>query len=82
MEMLDNMIIGESKNKSVKRIFKEKPAMCFNDYFSHDNTPDLAVKKGHGLLYTVSCDCHPKGVPVQYMCKKRTESHSQPARCA
>eukprot|EP00957_Ditylum_brightwellii_P047071 3574649-Ditylum_brightwellii.AAC.1 len=28
------------------------------------------------------CDCLPKSVPAQYMCKKRTENHSQPARCA
>eukprot|EP00957_Ditylum_brightwellii_P127961 9758912-Ditylum_brightwellii.AAC.1 len=50
MEKLDDMIIGESKNKNVKRIFKEKPAMCFNNYFSHDNTSDLAGIKGYGLL--------------------------------
>eukprot|EP00957_Ditylum_brightwellii_P113322 8640768-Ditylum_brightwellii.AAC.1 len=60
MEELDDMIIGERKNKNVI------------------NTSDLAGKKGYGLLYTVRCDCLPKGVPVQYMCKKRTENHSQP----
>eukprot|EP00957_Ditylum_brightwellii_P168760 12845548-Ditylum_brightwellii.AAC.1 len=60
MENLDDMIIEESKNKNVKSIFKEKPAMCFDNYFSHDNTSDLTGKKGYGLLYTVSCDCLPK----------------------
>eukprot|EP00957_Ditylum_brightwellii_P027672 2091727-Ditylum_brightwellii.AAC.1 len=72
MEKLEDMIIGESKNKNVKRIFKEKPVMCFDNYFSHDNTSDLAGKKGYSLLYTISHDCLPKGVPAQYMCKKRT----------
>eukprot|EP00957_Ditylum_brightwellii_P166508 12674237-Ditylum_brightwellii.AAC.1 len=56
--------------------------MCFDNYFSHDNTSDLADKKGYSLLYTVSCDCLPKGVSVQYMWKKRIENHSQPTRCA
>eukprot|EP00957_Ditylum_brightwellii_P202118 15328689-Ditylum_brightwellii.AAC.1 len=69
-------------NKKVKRIFKEKPVMCFDNYFSHDNTSDLADKKGYGLIYTVSCDCLPNGVSPQYMCKKRAENHSQPTRCA
>eukprot|EP00957_Ditylum_brightwellii_P145273 11064359-Ditylum_brightwellii.AAC.1 len=80
MEKLDDMILGESKNKNVKRSFKEKPAMCFDNCFSHDNTSDLAGKKGYSLLYTVSRDCLPKDVPAQYMYKKRTENHSQPAR--
>eukprot|EP00957_Ditylum_brightwellii_P070454 5352981-Ditylum_brightwellii.AAC.1 len=72
MEKLDDMIIGEITNKNVKR----------NNCFSHDNTFDLADKKGYGLLYTIRCDCLPKVVPAQYMCKKRTKNHSQPARFA
>eukprot|EP00957_Ditylum_brightwellii_P007318 555814-Ditylum_brightwellii.AAC.1 len=82
MEKLDDMIIGESKNKNVKRIFKEKPVMCFDNYFSHDNTSDLVGKKWYGLLYTVRRDCLPKGLPAQYMCKEGTENHSQLAKCA
>eukprot|EP00957_Ditylum_brightwellii_P197862 15072857-Ditylum_brightwellii.AAC.1 len=82
MEKLDNIIIGESTNKNVKRIFKEEPALCFDNYFSHDNTSDLAGKKGFAPLYTVSHDCLPNSVPAQYIYKKRTENHSQSARCA
>eukprot|EP00957_Ditylum_brightwellii_P170354 12966807-Ditylum_brightwellii.AAC.1 len=82
MEKLDDMSIGESTNKKVQMISKKKPSMCFDNYFSHNNTPDLAGKKGYDFLYTGSHDCLPKGVPVQYMSKKRTENHSQPARCA
>eukprot|EP00957_Ditylum_brightwellii_P155879 11866232-Ditylum_brightwellii.AAC.1 len=82
MGKLDDMIIEESIHKKVKRIFKEKPTMYFDNYFSHVNTSDLADKKGYSFICIVSCDCLPKSVPAQYMCKKRTNNHNHPARCA
>eukprot|EP00957_Ditylum_brightwellii_P085550 6507477-Ditylum_brightwellii.AAC.1 len=64
MGKLDGIIIGESTNKKVKSIFKEKPSMSFDNCFSHENISDLAGKKGYVLIYTVSHDCLPKGVPT------------------
>eukprot|EP00957_Ditylum_brightwellii_P076425 5808279-Ditylum_brightwellii.AAC.2 len=70
MEKLGDMIIRESKSKNVKQIFKEKPSMCFNNYFSHASTSDLAGKEGYSLIYTVNHECLPK-VFLPSICAKK-----------
>ena len=65
-----------------RNIFKNKPGLCWDNYFSGDNIFDHAGKNGYGMLSTVRRVNFPKGVPSQYIHKKVTDPRKLVDKCS
>ena len=65
-----------------RKIFKNKPGLCWDNYFSDNNILDRAGKKGYSMLSTVRRYHLPKVVPAQYMHKKGTEPRNLFSKCS
>ena len=65
-----------------RKIFKKKPGLCWDNYFSDGNIFYHSGKKGYGILSTVRRDSLPKGVPVQYTHKKVTYPGNLFSKCS
>ena len=65
-----------------RKIFRKKPGLCWDNYFSSDNIFDHAGKNGYGMMSTVRRDHLSKGAPTQYMHKMGTEPRNLVFKCS
>ena len=65
-----------------RKIFKNKPSLCWDNYFSGNNMFDHAGKKGYVILSKVRHDCIIKVFPEQYMNKKGTGPRNFVVKCS
>ena len=70
------MLIGKTRD-----IFKNKPGLCWYNYFPGEKKFDHAGEKVYGMLSTLRCDCSPKGIPAQYMHDKGADPRNLVAKC-
>jgi hypothetical protein len=82
MEILCPLVIGEeSSEKDFKRqIFKEKPHITFDNYFSGDGIMDWAGQNGFSATMTCRRDRLPKGIENKYLHKESTQNGDKRAR--
>jgi len=74
LEMLINQEDDDSVNPYMpKQIFREKPHITWDNYFSGDQTMQCIAEKGLGITCTVNRDCLPGKVPKQYWHKEMTK---------
>ena len=69
-------MVNEEKNKhnNIKRIYRSKPHVTMDNYFSGDKICDWIGQKGFGATMTCWRDRLPSGVPGKYWHKQRTNT--------
>ena len=72
------MVVGSPTVVDTKKIYYNKPEICWNNYFFHDVIFSYAGKKGFGLTMKVRCGRIPKGVPVKYIHKYDMDTNTCP----
>jgi len=59
-------------------LFREKPHMTWDNFYSGDNIMEYAHDQGFGFTCTVRRDRLPKGIPSKYWHKEKTNSTWRP----
>ena len=83
LEKLEPMVDEEkNKNNKIKKIYRSKPHVTMDNYFSGDKICDWIGQKGFGATMTCRRDRLPSGVPGKYWHKQRTDTskHTKVAR--
>ena len=74
LESILPMVKGEDIVSNKKQIFKSKPHITWDNYFSDDVIMDWCGKNGFGMLCTVQRGRLPKGIPTKYFQKLPTSN--------
>ena len=72
LEKLQPMVVGESGQ--MKKIFRKKPHVTMDNFFSGDKICDWIGSNGFGCTMTCRRDRLPSGVPAKYWHKEKTDS--------
>ena len=67
-------MIGSLDTVCVKKLFDNRPEICWYNYLSHDVIFAYEGKKGFGLILKVNIVRMRKGVPTKYIHKDGTDT--------
>lgn len=76
------MVKGQKVIANKKQIFREKPHITWDNFFSDDVIMDWCGENGFGMLCTVQRGRLPKGIPTKYFHKQPTVNSDQKALVA
>jgi hypothetical protein len=74
-QKIDKLLVqqeNQGNGSSRSEVFREKPHLTFDNFFSGDNTLNFACDNGFGITMTCRRDRLPKGIPDKYLQKEKT----------
>ena len=83
LDRLDPLIIDmDNLNPPGRGIFRSKPHITFDNFFSGEDIATYVANKGYGMTTTLRRDRIPKGLPSSCLHVKKTAPHDKRAKVA